>query len=287
MYRSYVAGDPDSDKLRDWFLCNIQSWGLIVNSFDELEKPYLDYLKTELDHNRVWAVGPLLPVDNFSAMAIQRGGSSSILVNDVVSWLDKRQDRKVVYVCFGSLTILTKDQTDAIARGLLKSGVHFIWSIKEGVRKNNENDKEANCGVPLGFEDAVVGRGLVIKGWAPQVLILRHRAVGAFLSHCGWNSVLESVVAGVSLIAWPMTADQFVDATLVVDELKVGKKVCEGGESVPDSDELGRVLAESVSGKGEEMCRALKLQRAAADAVREGGSSDNNLRCLMEQLVLQ
>ncbi|GAU23263.1 hypothetical protein TSUD_281560 [Trifolium subterraneum] len=281
LFRSYVSGDTDSEKIRDFYLSNIQSWGLIVNTFDEFEKPYLDYLKTELGHDRVWAVGPLLPVDDSSTMALQRGGSSSVSVNDVVSWLDQRQDKTVVYVCFGSLTILTKDQTDAIASGLLKSGVHFIWSIKEGVKTKNENDEE------LDFEDAVVGRGLVIRGWAPQVLILRHKAVGAFLTHCGWNSVLESVVAGVPCLAWPMTADQFVDATLLVDELKVAKKVCEGGQSVPDSDELGRVLAECIDGSGEEMSRALKLKQAAVDAVREGGSSNKDLRCLMDQLVIR
>lgn len=277
IYRSYIPGDPDSEKLKDLFLCNSQSYGIIVNTFAEFEKPYLDYLKTELGHDRVWAVGPLLPVDQSSTMALQRGGSSSVSVNDVVSWLDQREDKKVVYVCFGSQTILNKDQTVAIASGLLKSGVHFIWSIKE---TGNENEG-------LEFEDAFLGRGLVIRGWAPQVMILRHRAVGAFLTHCGWNSVLESVVAGVPLIAWPMTADQFVDATLLVDELKVGKKVCEGGNSVPDADELGRVLAEVIGGSGDEISRALKLKQAALDAVREGGSSDKDLQCLMEQLVLQ
>jgi len=277
IFRIYIRGDTDSEKLKDLFLCNSQSYGIIVNTFDEFEKPYLEYLKTELGHDRVWAVGPLLPVDESSTMALQRGGSSSVSVNDVVSWLDQREDKKVVYVCFGSQTILNKDQTAAIASGLLKSGVHFIWSIKE-----TENENEG-----LDFEDAFVGRGLVIRGWAPQVMILRHRAVGAFFTHCGWNSVLESVVAGVPLIAWPMTADQFVDATLLVDELKAGKKVCEGGNSVPDSDELGRVLAESIGGSEEEMSRALKLKQAALDAVREGGSSDKDLRCLMEQLVLQ
>ncbi|XP_061341412.1 flavonol 3-O-glucosyltransferase UGT89B1 [Gastrolobium bilobum] len=276
LFRSYVAGDPDSECFRDWFLGNIASWGLVVNSFSELENRYLEYLKMELGHDRVWAVGPLLPADDLSTT--QRGGSSSVSVNNVVSWLDQRGDRKVVYVCFGSQMILTNDQTVAIASGLAKSGVHFIWSIKT----KNENQEGI---IPAGFEDETAGRGLVIRGWAPQVLILRHRAVGAFLTHCGWNSVLESVVAGVSMLAWPMSADQFVDATLLVEELKVAKKVCEGEKTVPDSDQLGRVLAESVSESAVETRQALKLQAAALDAIREGGgSSEKDLRCLIEQL---
>ncbi|KAK7304217.1 hypothetical protein RJT34_15340 [Clitoria ternatea] len=271
LFRSYASGDPGSEKFKDWFLGNIASYGLIVNSFNDFEKPYLDYLKTELGHDRVWAVGPLLPQDDSSLK--QRGGSSSVMVNDVVSWLDEKQDRTVVYVCFGSQTMLNEDQTVAIASALDKSGVHFIWSVREAVN------------VPLEFERGTANRGLVIRGWAPQVLILRHRAVGAFLTHCGWNSVLESVVAGVPMLAWPMSADQFVNATLLVEELKVAKRVCEGAKAVPDSDELSRVLADSVSGRGEEMRMALKLQRAALDAVRDGGSSERNLRVLMEQLL--
>ncbi|KAK7281794.1 hypothetical protein RIF29_10074 [Crotalaria pallida] len=233
LFRSYVGDDdPDSVLLKDSFLGNIQSWGLVVNTFSELEKPYLDYLRTELGHDRVWAVGPLLPhPDDSSTATKQRGGSSSVSVNDVVSWLDQRQKDKVVYVCFGSQTVLSNDQTVAIASGLEKSGVHFIWCMK-GI-EDNERDSCLS-----GLEDRTAGRGLVIKGWAPQVMILRHKAVGAFLTHCGWNSVLESVVGGVSLLAWPMTADQFVNATLLVEELKVAKKVCEGEKTVPDSDEL-------------------------------------------------
>lgn len=271
LYRSYRAGEEDSEKFKAWYLGNFQSWGLIVNSFEEFEKPYLEFLKRELGHDRVWAVGPLLPED-----AIGRGGSSSVSINDVVSWLDRMEDKKVVYVCFGSQTVLNEDQTDAIKSALAKSGVHFIWSIKEssgGVRNENIEEESFN------------GKGLVIRGWAPQVVILRHRAVGAFLTHCGWNSVLESVVAGVPMLAWPMTADQYVDATLLVDELKVAKRVCEGERTVPDSELLSRVLAESVSGNGAETSRALKLKEAALDAVKEGGSSDRDLRSFMESLL--
>ncbi|KHN05196.1 UDP-glycosyltransferase 89B1 [Glycine soja] len=266
LFRSYLEGDLDSEKLRDWFLGNIASWGLVLNSFAELEKPYFEFLRKELGHDRVWAVGPLLPEDANE----ERGGSSSVSVNDVVSWLDEKEDLKVVYVCFGSMAILSKDQTEAIQTALAKSGVHFIWSTKEAVNGNQETDRNE--------------RVLVIRGWAPQVVILRHRAVGAFLTHCGWNSVMESVVAGGPMLAWPMTADQYTDATLLVDELKVAKKVCEGENTVPDSDVLSRVLAESVSGNGAEVRRALQLKTAALDAVREGGSSDRDLRCLMERL---
>lgn len=270
MYRSYTPGDEDSENLKEWFLGNFASWGLLVNSFADLERPYFDFLRKELGHDRVWAVGPLLPEDESSVK--DRGGTSSVSVNDVVSWLDKMEERKVVYICFGSQSILSGDQKEAIKLGLVKSGVHFVWSIKEE-KEEAENEDEFN------------GKGLVIRGWAPQVVILRHRAVGAFLTHCGWNSVLEAVVAGVPMLAWPMTADQFIDATLLVDELKVARRVCEGAQTVPDSDSLARVLADSVSGNGAEMSRALELKDAALHAVREGGSSHRDLQCFVERIL--
>ncbi|MED6135181.1 hypothetical protein PIB30_043881 [Stylosanthes scabra] len=277
LFRRYASGEPGSELIRDWFQANIASWGLVVNSFNELEKPYLEHLKKELRHDRVWAVGPLLPVNDESFMS-QRGGTSSVPVNDVVSWLDKRNEREVVYLSFGSHVVLSEEQTVAICSGLEKSGVHFVWSVKEG-----GDDRRVDF--LSGFQDRTAGRGLVIRGWAPQVVILRHVAVGAFVSHCGWNSVMESVVAGVPVLTWPMSADQFVDATLLVEELKVAKKVCEGERAVPDSDEFARVLAESVSGRGDpEATRALKLREAALQAVREGGSSDKDLTSLLTKI---
>ncbi|KAL2335273.1 hypothetical protein Fmac_016486 [Flemingia macrophylla] len=264
LFRTFAAGDPDTHNFRDWYLANFASWGLIVNSFADLERPYLDFLRKELGHDRVWAVGPLLPED-----VKDRGGSSSVSVDDVVSWLDKMEDRKVVYVCFGSQATLSEDQKEAIASGLVKSGVNFVWSIKE-----YQN------------EEAFHGKGLLIRGWAPQLLILRHPAVGAFLTHCGWNSALEALAAGVPMLAWPMTADQFAGAALLVDDLKVAKRVCEGENTVPDSDLLARVLAESLSGDAVEITnRALKLKTAALDAVRDGGSSHRDLQCVVERLL--
>ncbi|XP_057739328.1 flavonol 3-O-glucosyltransferase UGT89B1 [Arachis stenosperma] len=283
LFRRYASGVPGSEHFRDWFLANIASWGLVINSFNELEKPYLEHLKKELRHDRVWAVGPLLPDpeglnQKNSSFISERGGTSSVPINDVVSWLDKRNRREVVYLCFGSQVVLSVEQTVAIGSALEKSGVHFVWSVKEG-------GDDRCVDFMSGFEDRMAGRGLVIRGWAPQVVILRHVAVGAFVSHCGWNSVMESVVAGVPVLAWPMSADQFVDATLLVEELKVAKKVCEGDRAVPDSDEFARVLAESVSvGDDPEATRALKLREASLQSIREGGSSDKDLRSLVGKI---
>ncbi|CAK7323180.1 unnamed protein product [Dovyalis caffra] len=283
LYRSYVEGDPVSEFTKEGMLANIASWGLVVNSSTSLEGTYLDHFRKELGHDRVYAVGPILPVRNDKSGPIERGGSSSVSMHHLMTWLDTCEYHKVVYVCFGSQALLTNDQMEKVASGLEESGVRFIWSVKE---PSKEHVGEGYSMIPSGFEDRVAGRGLIVWGWAPQVLILSHRAVGAFLTHCGWNSILEGIVAGVPMLAWPMAADQFVGATLLVDELKVAKRVCEGAKVVPDSAKMARVLMESVSDETRvERERAKELSRAALDAIKEGGSSDKNLNEFVKHVV--
>ena len=142
--------------------------------------------------------------------------------------------------------------------------------------------------VPEGFEAraAAAGRGLVVRGWAPQVATLRHAAVGWFMTHCGWNSVLEAAAAGVPMLAWPMTADQFSNARLLVDEVRVAVRACAGGYGVaPDPGELAAVLADAVGEKGRDVrARAKELAVEAARAVTEGGSSYADLEGLVREI---
>ncbi|KAF3437999.1 hypothetical protein FNV43_RR20755 [Rhamnella rubrinervis] len=280
LYRAYVKGDPDSEFMRKIFLGNIASWGLISNSLIELERVYVQHRREVLlGHDRVWTIGPLLPKDDDQSGHNQRGGSSSVPADQILSWLDTCEDRKVVYVCFGSQAVLTNNQMEQLALGLEKSGVHFIWSVKEPTKEHVEGQFGA---VPPGFEDRVAGRGLVIRGWAPQVSILRHRAVGSFLTHCGWNSVLEAIVAGVVMLAWPMGADQFCNATLL-EQLKVAIRVCEGAGAVPDPAYLARVIAESVGDFSRQL--VVELSKAAREDTSEGGSSVRDLDSLVANLA--
>ncbi|XP_022738666.1 UDP-glycosyltransferase 89B1 [Durio zibethinus] len=282
-YRACVEGDPAMEFIRDVFLANIESWGLVVNSFGELEGPYLDYLDKVMGNDHVWAVGPLILLHDDLSGPIQRCGCNSVPVDHLLTWLDSCEEGEVVYVCFGSQVVLTNDQMAGVASALEESGVRFIWSIKEPTEGHVE---EQYGRIPNGFEDRVANRGLVIRGWSPQVTILSHRAVAAFLTHCGWNSVLEAVVAGVTMLTWPFGADQFVDQTLLVDELGVAKKACEGAQTVPNSDELARVLAESVSKRNQvERERVMQWRKAALDAIKEGGSSAKDMEELVKHLL--
>ncbi|KAI3684990.1 hypothetical protein L6452_34220 [Arctium lappa] len=273
IYRSYVKGDPTWEFVKDGLCANMASWGVVVNSFTELDRVYFDHIIAEFGHDRVFAVGPLLPPAN---NVVERGGSGS---SEVMSWLDTCAARTVVFVSFGSQFVLTNKQMERIALGLERSGVKFVWAVKG---PTGGHDVEEYGKIPAGFENRVAGRGLVVRGWVPQVAILSHESVAALLTHCGWNSVLEAVVAGVLLLTWPMSADNFSNAKLL-HELGIGIKACEGGETVPDPVEFTVLLRKSVSEETRvERNRVAKFAVAAKKAVGEGGSSWRDL----DRLVL-
>ncbi|XP_058112453.1 UDP-glycosyltransferase 89B2-like [Magnolia sinica] len=279
IYRYYKEGDPVSEFIKEGMRANQVSWGIVFNSFSELEGEYLEHVRKDMEPAHVWAVGPLLPSGEVGHT--ERGGASSVPAGDVMSWLDECTEGSVVYVCFGSQVVLSRRQMEALADGLDASGARFVWSVKESTGGHAAGEYGV---VPAGFEGRVAGRGLVIRGWAPQVAILGHRSIGSFLTHCGWNSVLEAIVAGVPMLTWPMTADQFINASLLVDQLGVASRVCEGAESVPDSIQLARTVTESVSSSWTQRTRAKELSRAAEGAVREGGSSYKYLDELVTEL---
>ncbi|XP_074315877.1 flavonol 3-O-glucosyltransferase UGT89B1-like [Silene latifolia] len=275
MYRSYVEGDADSEFIKKCFIDDMASWGLVVNSFDGLERVYLDHLMDVLGHDRVWAVGPLLSPRGIDS----RGGSSAVDLDFISGWLDTCGDIKVVYVSFGTQALLSTRQTEVVAEALEASGIRFIWSVRDPLPTAGDDS------VLHGFEDRVACRGMVIKGWAPQVAILKHKAIGTFFTHCGWNSILEGLIAGVGMLAWPMGADQYANATLIVDQLKVGVRVCEGPETVPDPNSLARIIAESVNGDILDRKLIEKLHADCLEAVSENGSSSKALAQLVNKLT--
>ncbi|KAF6169108.1 hypothetical protein GIB67_038605 [Kingdonia uniflora] len=280
IYRNYRQGDKQSEFIREGMLANLVSWGMVFNTFDELEAVYLDHLRKHFGVERVLAIGPLQPVkgDNDA----ERGGSNSVIASDITAWLDGCPDHSVVYVCFGSQAVLSNKQIEELASGLELSEIQFIWCVKDptmGLKKSEYGV------IPVGFEDRTKGKGLVIRGWAPQVLVLGHRAIGSFLTHCGWNSVLESLIAGVPMLAWPMGADQYVNANLLVDHMGVAARVCEGAGVIPNADELAQELAKSVSEHNiKRRARAVELSKAALASDKEGGNSFKSLDTLIEDL---
>lgn len=264
------------------------TYGMIMNSFCELESDYADLLKKRLNM-KVWIVGPVSILNRDVEEKIARGDKASIDCSHCLSWLDTKKPGSVLYVCFGSLGRFTYAQLREIASGLEASEHPFVWVVRY-------EDKLLEW-LPEGFEERVIseGRGLIISGWAPQLLILNHPAVGGFMMHCGWNSCLEGITAGLPMIAWPLFAEQFFSERLIVDVLGIGigigVKVCSGNEEERDmvNGEEVRKVVDELMGNGEEgdgrRERAKELGVMARKAVEVGGSSYNDMSHLIEDLV--
>jgi UDP-glucosyl transferase 73C len=264
--------------------------GILVNSCTDLEGAFLERYAEALGR-KVWAIGPLCLLNtNAAGTVARRENRTAMDVEHIVSWLDARPAASVLYINFGSIARLFPPQVAELAAGLEASRGRFIWVVKE------------TAGLDVEFEARVKDRGLVIRGWAPQMTILSHPSVGGFLTHCGWNSTVEAVSHGLPLLTWPHFADQFLNEALVVDVLGVGVRV---GVKVPATHiglvkpgellevQVGRDLVERAVAEvmNEGPAGAARRARAneLADKVRavmvEGGSPDTNVKDMIRHIV--
>ncbi|XP_030446445.2 scopoletin glucosyltransferase-like [Syzygium oleosum] len=265
-----------------------RSFGVVMNSFYELEPAYADHYRTFLGR-RSWFVGPLSLCNKENEDKAHRGNQASIDQHECLKWLDSKQPNSVIYICFGSMANFNASQLHEIAVGLEASKQQFIWVVKKD--PNVEEGKEE--WLPDGYESRIRNKGLIIRGWAPQVLILDHEAIGGFVTHCGWNSTLEAVTAGVPMVTWPVAAEQFFNEKFVTQVLKIGidigvkQWVRLFGDSVKSERVEEAVKRVLVGEEAEEMRRRAKaLAEMARGAVEEGGSSWSDLGALLQELRL-
>ncbi|CAA7027980.1 unnamed protein product [Microthlaspi erraticum] len=261
---------------------DVKSSGVIVNSFYELEPDYVDFYKSNIA-KRTWHIGPLSVINRGSEEKAGRGKKASIDGNECLKWLDSMKPISVIYISFGSVACIKNEQLMEIAEGLEASGASFIWVV----RKNTGDEEEW---LPEGMEERTKGKGMIIRGWAPQVLILDHQATGGFLTHCGWNSLLEGVAAGLPMVTWPVGAEQFYNEKLVTQVLKTGvsvgaKKQVKVMEDLISREKVEKAVREVLVGDEaeERRRRAKKLAEMAKAAVEEGGSSFNDLNRFIEE----
>ncbi|KAF8012180.1 hypothetical protein BT93_I0343 [Corymbia citriodora subsp. variegata] len=265
------------------------SFGVVINSFYELEPAYADHYRTFLGRQS-WFIGPLSLCNKEADDKAHRGNQASIDQHECLKWLNSKQPNSVVYICFGSMANFKAAQLHEIAVGLEASGQQFIWVVKKDL--DVEEGKEE--WLPDGYESRIQNKGLIIRGWAPQVLILDHEAIGGFVTHCGWNSTLEAVTAGVPMVTWPVAAEQFYNEKFVTGVLKIGvsigvkKWVRLFGDSVKSERVEEAVKRVLVGEEAEEMRRRAKaISEMARGAVEEGGSSWSDLGALLQELRVQ
>ncbi|CAL5095649.1 unnamed protein product [Urochloa decumbens] len=255
--------------------------GLAVNTFSDLERGYCELYMRNGYAKRTYFVGPL------SLPSPPAGSSSFAGDSPCIRWLDTKPAHSVVYICFGSLTHVSEAQLRELAIGLEASGKSFLWVVRADTWMS-----------PEGWKERVGDRGKVVTGWAPQTAILPHPAVGAFVTHCGWNSVLETVAAGVPVLTWPMVVEQFITERFVTEVLAIGERLWPEGAGVRSTkaEEHELVPAEAVAravarfmepgGAGDAArSRVKELSLKAHAAMEEGGSSHNDLGRLIDDLI--
>ncbi|XP_052180295.1 7-deoxyloganetic acid glucosyltransferase-like [Diospyros lotus] len=249
---------------------------VILNTFEDLEGPILSQTRSQIPN--LFTIGPLhshLKARLDGAATPQ--SSTSFWEEDwsCMKWLDAQPPKSVLYVSFGSITVLTKDQFMEFWHGLVNSRQRFLWVIRpESVSGGGQGN------IPAELLEGTRERGCMV-GWAPQEAVLSHQAVGGFWTHSGWNSTMESIAAGVPMICWPYFADQMINSRFVGEVWKLGldmKDLC-------DREVVEKMIRDLMEVRKEEFVEsANRMAELARKAIGDGGSSFRNLDRLVEAI---
>ncbi|WCJ29025.1 UDP-glycosyltransferase 88B1 [Euphorbia peplus] len=247
-----------------------KSAGIIVNTFEFLEPKAVKAVEEgkctpyHASSPPIYCVGPLLFTDGIKEQ------------HESLVWLDSQPNRSVVFLCFGSQGTIVPSarQLKEIAIGLEKSEIRFVWVIRNPPEEDGEEPNLEKL-LPEGFLERNKEKGMVVKSWAPQHAILNHGSVGGFVTHCGWNSILESICSGVPMLAWPLYAEQKMNKLFLVEDMRLGLPVTISEDGLVNAGELEERLIELMKLEKGNVLRkhVMDTREAAMKAVRDGGSS--------------
>lgn len=248
--------------------------GVLINTCEEIESYVVNMMSSGSSSQvpSLYCVGPILNLKN------------TVNQVNILKWLDDQPQASVVFLCFGSMGSFDEEQVKEIAQGLERSGVRFLWSLRQPPPKGKwvapSDYADSKDVLPEGFLDRTASVGKII-GWAPQVEILAHPSIRGFVSHCGWNSTLESLWYGVPMVAWPMYAEQQLNAFQMVVELGLGREITLDYQKDYHIERSKLVTAEEIESgirkvmnEGDEIRKKVKAKsKEVRKAVMEGGSS--------------
>jgi len=256
---------------------------VLGNSFDELESEEIKSMKSIAP---IRTVGPLIPSAFLDGQNL--GDKDSVAhmwkTANCMDWLNTKESASVVYVSFGSISVLSKEQNHEIALGLKGSGYSFVWVMRPSSSKGDIGIHE---NFPEGFLNETSEQGLVVQ-WCPQLEVLSHVSVGAFMTHSGWNSTLEGLSLGVPMLAFPQWSDQMTNSLYIEEEWQTGLRLSKRSEDgLVGKEEVEKsIRAVMESGRGIEMRKsALRWKTLARKAMVEGGSSDKNIQDFVEEIA--
>lgn len=237
---------------------------VLCNTVQELEPDTVSAMQANVPF---YAIGPIIP----SGLTSGSVPTSLWSESDCNQWLKTKPRGSVLYVSFGSYAHLRKRDLVEIAKGLSLSNVSFVWVLRPDIVSSDDADP-----LPVGFRGEVGDRGMIIP-WCCQISVLAHPAIGGFLSHCGWNSVLESIWCAVPLLCFPLLTDQFTNRKLVVDDWKIGINLT--NQRSVTKKQVSENINRMMCGNSGNTCRkAIQEVRATLDnASKPNGSSNTNL----------
>ncbi|KAJ8769082.1 hypothetical protein K2173_024078 [Erythroxylum novogranatense] len=256
---------------------------ILGNSFYELEK---DAINSMSDLCPFLPIGPLVPTSILGEEEEEEGQDTGVEMwkaeNSCIEWLNKQEPSSVIYVSFGSLVVLAAKQMQSIATALRNARRPFIWVVKQPDTPRPDGSGQ----LPTGFLEETKDQGLVLS-WSPQTKVLANVALGCFITHCGWNSVLETIVAGFPVIAYPQWTDQPTIAKLIVDVFGKGLRLRENKDGVVSEQEIEHCIREVMDGPRSEQLKsnAMAFKREAAVAVASGGSSAWNIQLFVDEII--
>ncbi|KAL5578598.1 hypothetical protein UlMin_011040 [Ulmus minor] len=251
---------------------------ILINTFESLEEEMVSCMASQWPP--IKTIGPTIPsmyLDN--QLEDDKDYGVSLFKPEAETcrkWLDTKDDGSVVYVAFGSLAALGAEEMEELAWGLKSTNKYFLWIVRE-----SELEK-----LPRNFNQETIEKGLVVN-WCPQLEVLAHKAVGCFVTHCGWNSTLEALSLGVPMVAIPQWTDQTTNAKFVMDAWQVGVRVMVDEKGIATRKEIEKCIRGVMEGeKGIEIKRnSEKYKQLAKEAVDEGGSSNKNIDDFVAKVV--
>ncbi|XP_024991984.1 UDP-glycosyltransferase 92A1 [Cynara cardunculus var. scolymus] len=269
---------------------NLPTWdnadGFLFNTVEEFDKVGLSYFRRRF-RRPVWAIGPInLPVFGRA----QTGKNGGIHTESCLQFLNSKPPSSVLYISFGSQSTISASQMIQLAKALDKSKKSFIWVIRPPLGFDLSRKFRAEEWLPENFKKQMEKekRGVIVEKWVAQVEILSHKSVGAFLGHCGWNSVLESLSCGLPLLGWPLAAEQFYNSKMLVEVAEVCVEVARGNDFEVRSEDLREKIEEVMSetGKGKEMRKkAFEIKKIIEAATRDEEGFKGSSVAAMEDLL--
>ncbi|XXG76428.1 hypothetical protein AAC387_Pa08g0780 [Persea americana] len=215
----------------------------IFNTFEDLEHEVLHAIRSMFPP-RIYTIGPLLLQCRLLPDDVLKSVKSSMWKEEVecLKWLDSHEAASVIYVNFGSTTVSTPQQLIEFAWGIAHSNHPFLWVIRPDLVMGDHTI------LPQDLMDEIEERGMHVR-WCPQEDVLAHPSIGLFLTHCGWNSTLESISYGVPMLCWPFFADQQTNCRYACNEWGVGMEI---DNNVKREDIEGLIIEMMGGKKGKE-----------------------------------